>query len=191
MTEKEKIIRACKKGKRRAFSKLYDMYASKMLGVCMRYAKSYEEAEDILQEGFIKAFQKIHTFTFQGSFDGWIRRVMVNTAINHFHANKKYYENELYAADSAEQGEQETEDESYHNDDRIPPEVLMAMINKLPEGYRMVFNLYVFEGMSHAEIASALDISENTSKTQLFKARKKLRKEIEEKYKRTTKNILA
>jgi RNA polymerase sigma-70 factor (ECF subfamily) len=182
MAEKEKIIKACKKGKRGAFTKLYNMYANKMLGVCMRYAKSLEEAEDILQEGFIKVFQKIDTYAFQGSFDGWIRRVMVNTAINHYNANKKYYENELYASDSNEEGDRTEFQEDDKNEIQIPPQVLMSMIQQLPEGYKMVFNLYVFEGMTHMEIASFLGISESTSKTQLLKARKKLKKTIEEKY---------
>ncbi len=181
MDEKEKIIKACKKGKKGAFTKLYNMYANKMLGVCMRYGKSLEEAEDILQEGFIKVFQKIDTYAFQGSFDGWIRRVMVNTAINHYNAHKKYYENELYASDSNEESEKTDYDEDY-NEIKIPTEVLMSMIQQLPEGYRMIFNLYVFEGMTHAEIGSYLGISESTSKTQLLKARKSLKKTIEEKY---------
>ncbi len=182
MDEKEKIIKACKKGKKGAFTKLYNMYAKKMLGVCMRYGKSLEEAEDILQEGFIKVFQKIDTYAFQGSFDGWIRRVMVNTAINHYNAHKKYYENELYASDSSDEGDKTDYEEDDYNEVKIPPEVLMSMIQQLPEGYKMVFNLYVFEGMTHAEIATTLDISESTSKTQLFKARNKLKKLIEEKY---------
>ncbi len=181
MTEKEKIIRACAKGKRKAFNKLYEMYAPKMLGVCLRYGKSYAEAEDVLQEGFIKVFQKIESFAFQGSFDGWIRRVMVNTAINHYHAQKKYYENELYASSSEEEGERMETDNGF-DEEQIPSEILMAMIQNLPAGYKMVFNLYVFEGMTHADIASTLNISENTSKTQLFKARNKLKKEILKKY---------
>ncbi len=182
MTETEKIINACKRGKKKAFTKLYSMYAPKMLGVCMRYCKSREEAEDVVQEGFIKVFQKIDTFAFKGSFDGWIRRLMVNTAINHFKANKKYYEHEFYAGDSSV-----AEDTSYdvYNREITTPlaqEVLMNMIQRLPQGYRMVFNLFVFENLSHAKIARILDISESTSKTQLFKARRKLKKELADRY---------
>ncbi len=182
MTEKEKeiLIRGCIKGKKRAFSKLYNFYAPKMLGVCMRYGKSREDAEDILQEGFVRVFKNIGTYGHKGSFDGWIRRVMVNTAINHYHKNKRYYENELEISDNrAEPGDNdEPEDDGYRELD-IPKEKLMKMINELPEGYKMVFNLYVFEGMKHIEIAKLLGISQNTSKTQLMKARKRLKNAIE------------
>ena len=157
------------------------MYAPKMLGVCMRYAKSVQEAEDILQEGFITVFRKIDTFGFKGSFDGWIRRVMVNTALNHYHKNKKYYMNELYASDSELQGESLSVEEIY-NETKLPARELISLIQNLPRGYRLVFNLYVMEGLSHAEIASELNITESTSKSQLFKARAKLRKALEEKY---------
>ncbi len=182
MTEKEKeiLIRGCIKGKKRAFSELYNFYAPKMLGVCMRYGKSREDAEDILQEGFIRVFKNIGTYGHKGSFDGWIRRVMVNTAINHYHKHKRYYENELEISDNRlESGESDNSAEDDFRELNIPKEELMKMINELPEGYKMVFNLYVFEGMTHIEIAKLLGISRNTSKTQLMKARKKLKSAIE------------
>jgi len=186
MISDEQIIKGCKKGKRNAFNMLYKKYASILLGVCMRYSSNKSEAEDILQEGFIRVFRKIESFEGRGSFKNWLIRIMVNTSINYYKANKKHMWDEQFDAENKEHAETE-----YQEDDPLvtvydhTADELMKMINELPDGYRMVFNLYVFEGMSHKEIAEIMEIAESTSKSQLSKARKYLRKKVEEKQKKT------
>lgn len=172
MTVDHKIIEDCKAGKRRAQSRLYKAYAGAMLGICLRYCTSRAEAEDILQEGFIKVFSNITQLKENAALGAWIRTIMVNTAITHARRNKiDFYEiNEDIIADP-EQDENTLLP--------IKPEALISMIQELPHGYRMVLNLYVFENFSHKEIAAKLNISESTSKSQLFKARKAIRKAVE------------
>jgi RNA polymerase sigma-70 factor (ECF subfamily) len=150
-----------------------------MLGICLRYANDYASAEDILQEGFVKAFKNINKFRHEGSFEGWLRRIMVNTAIE-IHRRKKNMYPIL---------EVDTIDVEYHSEDAISmlaKEDLMNMIMKLSPGYRTVFNMYAIEGYSHKEIAEQLNISEGTSKSQLARARYILMKMVEERtgYKR-------
>jgi len=170
----QKIIEGCIRGKRIAQNKLYNKYATVMLGICMRYAKSRDEAEDILQEGFIKVFLKIGDFRGEGSFEGWLKRIMVNTAITHNKQNLKHQ----FHSDIDEIEETLIVDQEDKPGDlgevKIPRSQLMGMIQNLPEGYRSVFNLYVFEQYTHKEIAEIMDISVNTSKSQLSKARKLL-----------------
>lgn len=159
---------------------LYQHFASPMLALCMRYFRNREEAEDVLQEGFIKIFQKISTFRQSGSLEGWVRRIMINQAINHLKARKLVFldtdphilGNWIPEEGPSEQGEQ-----------LFKHEELMKAIQALPPGYKVVFNLYVFEGYSHKEIAEELEISENTSKSQLSRARNYLRKILEERKK--------
>lgn len=182
MNSDEQIISGCREGKRKAFSKLFDTYAPVMMGVCMRYCKNRIDAEDVMQDGFIKVFGQIHKFRGEGSLEGWIKRIMINAAIDSYQANLKHAfhedvtENKLSA---------QIADMDDHSDDDLPPELqiphkkLMEMIQELPDGYRMVFNLFAIENYSHKEIAALLGISENTSKTQLLKARKALRRKIE------------
>ncbi len=172
MTVDHKIIEDCKSGKRRAQSILYNMYAGVMLGICLRYSRNLNEAEDIMQEGFIKVFRYIGNLKDPDALKAWIKRIMINTAITHSKKNKIHFD-ELNE-DTISEIEQE--DESYSP---VDPEVLIGLIQKLPEGYRMVLNLYVFENYSHKEIANMLNISENTSKSQLFKARKSIRSSLE------------
>jgi RNA polymerase sigma factor (sigma-70 family) len=174
MFKEEVILKGCRDGKRNAQKQLYDRFVSPMLAVCLRYARSRDEAEDLLQEGFLKVFQNINSFRQQGSLEGWIKRIMVNHALNHFKKNRKI----PFFEDVTEINEQDIIDT---NDDiqvsaPIPPEKLLSLIQTLPEGYRMVFNLYVFEDYTHKDIAVAMNISENTSKTQLMKARRYLQK---------------
>ena len=141
-----------------------------MLSVCYRYAKDLMEAEDVLQEVFIRVFDKIHQYNFKGSLEGWVRRVTVTTAINNYRANEKRY----YHQDPDEafpEGELVVEAES---DVAHSADDLMRLVRALPEGYRNVFNLYAIDGYSHKEIATMLNISENTSKSQLSRARKVL-----------------
>jgi len=181
MASDDRIINGCKKGKRRAFSLLYEKYADVLMLVCLRYSRNKAEAQDVLQEGFIKVFQKIESFEGRGSFEGWLRRIMVNTAINYYKANKKYQFQEEVDANSSHLAVYDNEDELLEVDYPVKPKMLMRMINDLPDGYRMVFNMYVFDGLTHKEIAGDLGVTESTSKSQLSKARKYLRLKIEEK----------
>lgn len=169
----DELIRQCTKGDRIAQKQLYDRFASRMLGVCLRYAQDYQAAEDILQEGFIKAFRHIERFRFEGSFEGWLRRIMVNTAIE-AHRRK----NNMYPILDVEQQEVEFYDEDAL--DKLAAEDLMAMINTLSPGYKTVFSLYAIEGFSHKEIAEQLNISEGTSKSQLARARYILMEMVEQ-----------
>ena len=174
MNVDRKIIEDCIAGKRRAQNKLYNSLSGVMLGLCMRYSKNLAEAEDILQEGFIKVFTHIKKIKDYSALEGWIRRIMINTAITYIKKNKVYFE----ALNETEIPEQDAEDDVFYP---VDPEILLEIIQQLPEGYRMVLNLYVFEGYSHKEIAELLSISENTSKTQLFKARRNIRTTLESK----------
>lgn len=172
------ILQGCIEGKRNAQYQLYRKFASTMLGVCLRYSTSREEAEDILQEGFLKVFQNIASFRKEGSLEGWIKRIMINHALNRFRKNRKlpFYENieEINETEIIDTNEEPAINEPFL------AEILLSMIQALPQGYRVVFNMYVFEDFSHKEIAETLNISENTSKTQLMKARRLLRKKLEE-----------
>jgi RNA polymerase sigma-70 factor (ECF subfamily) len=165
----EQIVRGCMAGKREFQKKLYDTYARKMFFVCYRYSKSREEAEDVLQEGFVKVFRNIHTFKFQGSFEGWVCRIMVNTAIEHIRKRKQ-------ANVFDEEGEVLNHPESESDAaGKMNEKELLKMLQLLPEGYRTVFNLYAIEGYSHKEIGELLDITEGTSKSQLSKAKNYLK----------------
>lgn len=160
----ETLIQLSASGDRRSQKLLYDRYASKMFGVCLRYAQDYQNAEDILQEGFVKAFRNMEKFRFEGSFEGWLRRIMVNTAIE-MHRRK----NHLYPLVEVENTDIELVEENAVN--MLAADDLMTMIASLSPGYRTVFNLYAIEGYSHKEIAEQLNISEGTSKSQLARAR--------------------
>ncbi|MCD4683806.1 MAG: sigma-70 family RNA polymerase sigma factor [Bacteroidales bacterium] len=175
MTVDEKIVEGCIAGKRRAQNQLYQKYAPGMFGVCLRYCKNIAEAEDILQEGFIKVFKNVKKYRKEGSFEGWIRRIMVNSAITHFNKNKIHFE-------EIDEEKMESPEEAETNETFAPvdQEILLNLIQNMPEGYRMVLNLYVFEGYNHKEISDILNISENTSKSQLSKARKYLKNKLEE-----------
>lgn len=168
------LVNDCKAGKRKAQSVLYKKYASILLGLCMRYSKSRAEAEDILQEGFLKIFSKIKDLQKSDSLEPWMKRIMINTAINSYHKNLKHY----YHQDIDDiQIEESDESPSVYMPD-ISPEQVLKSVQELPEGYKMVLNMYVFDGFSHQEIANELQISINTSKTQLLKARKKLKEKF-------------
>lgn len=191
MISEEKIVEGCLAGKRKAYNVLYKRYASKMLGLCMRYSKSFPEAEDVLQEGFIKVFKNIDNFRRQGSLEGWIKRIMINTAIDNYQSSLKYY----FHSDIDEIVETKILDGDRIRDDelqleKISKEKLMELIQELPDGYRMVFNLFAIEGFSHRKIAGMLYISESTSKTQLLKARRRLKKQLKEICLKQENNIL-
>lgn len=163
----EEIIKQCIAGNSKAQEKLYDFYARRMKGICVRYAKSVFEAEDIFQDAFIKVFTYLVNYKMEGSFDGWIRRIVVNTAIDHYKKNQSLEKHfEQY------EGADEIETESFTVEQKLYADDLLKILSLLPDGYRLVFNLYAIEGYSHKEIADLLNISEGTSKSQLSKARR-------------------
>ena len=179
MVPDQEILEGCKSGERKAFGLLYKKYASTMLAICMRYCKHREEAEDILHEGFIKVFSNIGKFRGEGSFEGWIKRIMINTSLSHYHANlKKYFQSEVEEIEDLR--EEDPDDGVYSN--APSRSELLSLIQALPDGYRFVFNMYVFEDFSHKEIAQELGISVNTSKSQLAKARRQLQKKLQQNY---------
>jgi RNA polymerase sigma-70 factor (ECF subfamily) len=166
------LIVACIKGDRMAQRQLYDKYAGKMLGVCLRYAGTREVARDLLHDGFIRVFNKIKTYRGDGSFEGWMRKLFVNTALEYLRKKdvlKKYedYSTFIPAVD-------------YSVFEKISADELMEKIAALPAGYRTVFNLYAIEGYSHQEIAALLYISESASRSQYTRARSCLQKMIQE-----------
>ncbi|MGV3596359.1 MAG: RNA polymerase sigma factor [Bacteroidota bacterium] len=170
MTEEE-LIKGCIREDRTCQQKLYKTYAGKMLVVCLRYCRSRQEAEDILQDGFIRVFDNIKKFSFNGSFEGWVRRIMINCALRNYRKSS-YQKEQIGIAEDYDI----PEDTGVY--DKLSEKELMVMINDLPEGYRMVFNLYAIEGYSHKEIADTLGINEGTSRSQLNKARKQLQKKL-------------
>ncbi|MBP7390343.1 MAG: RNA polymerase sigma factor [Chitinophagales bacterium] len=171
----QQIREGCFKGDRRFQQMLYDMFSSKMFGVCMRYANEYNAAQDLLQEGFVKVFRNIDKFRGEGSFEGWVRRIFVNTAIEHYRKQVNLYaivDNDLKAYENYDNNALET----------LKEQDIVKMIQKLSHGYRTVFNLYVVEGYSHKEIGDLMGISEGTSKSQLARARYLLQKMITEQF---------
>ncbi|MFZ4521664.1 MAG: RNA polymerase sigma factor [Bacteroidales bacterium] len=174
----DSIIEGCIAGKRSAQSALYRKYAAVMLALCLRYAQNHDEAEDILQEAFLKIFQNITSYRKEGSFEGWMKRIMINHALNYYRKNRKLPFLEDIAGINETEIVESEEQQALHAP--VSAEKLTALIQMLPPGYRMVFNMYVFEEYSHKEISRELSISENTSKTQLLKARRMLRKKLDE-----------
>ncbi|MCB2206679.1 MAG: RNA polymerase sigma factor [Bacteroidetes bacterium] len=168
----EQLLEKCLQNDRKAQNKLYTKYSSRLFGTCLRYAKNYTDAEDILQEGFIKIFKYLKDFRNEGHFEGWMRKVMVTTAIN-FYKRKNLLNKEI--------------DPEYVNTPSlatpdaislISNEELLSIVQELPEGYRMVFNLNSIEGYSHKEISEIMNISVNTSKSQLSRARNALQHKL-------------
>ena len=176
MDNYSEIIKACLKGNRIAQNRLYQLFADKMFGVCLRYADNEDEAKDILQDGFIKVFVNLKQFNNKGSFEGWIRRIVVNTALEKFR-DKNY----LFAVNM------ETDyDPNKNKYDHILSELsakdLMKLIQDLSPQYRAVFNLYAVEGYSHKEICKMLNIKEGTSKSNLSRAREILKEKVKKYY---------
>lgn len=170
LTEHE-LIKGCIEQNPACQRMLFEKYAGKMMGVCLRYAQDSMEAEDMLQDAFVKIFQYIGQFKFEGSFEGWIRRIVVNTAIRHLERKKMSFKE----IDDHQPDLPSVDPSAYHF---LGEEDLMKLISALPEGYRMVFNLSVIEGYSHDEIAEMLKIQAGTSRSQLVKARKMLQSQI-------------
>jgi RNA polymerase sigma-70 factor (ECF subfamily) len=167
--EEQKLIKACINGELLAQKKLYNLYASKFFAVSLRYSKNREEAEDILQDAFIKIFDNLQQFQFKGSFEGWMRRIVVNTAI-------AYYRKSLIGfKDTVEFESIVVLDFDIQTYDY---EQLVNLIQELPIGYRTIFNLYAIEGYTHIQIAEILNISEGTSKSQFSRARSILKEKV-------------
>lgn len=169
--KEEQLIKECKKGKSAAQKEVYDKYSSLMLSVCFRYVKDRMEAEHVMVGGMVKVFKNVHQFKEEGSFEGWIRRIMVNESLMYLRKNKNMALN-MDIDSVKEEPNYEAIAESVGTDE------LMAMIMELPVGYRTVFNLYAIEGYKHDEIAEMLGISSGTSKSQLNRARKQLQKQL-------------
>lgn len=167
----DKLIRQCQQHDRKAQSQVYQLYASKLFGLCLKYSKNYEEAEDSLQDSFITIFNKIEAFKFNGSFEGWLKRIVVNTAL------QKYREKNVLSLVS--DNPSENEEEVIIEQDDISLDYLLSTIQELPDQYRLVFSLYVLDGYSHKEIADMLTISQGTSKSNLSRARLILKRKID------------
>lgn len=176
------LIAGCLQKNRDAQYKLYQMMSGKMFAVCLRYAKDRESAEDILQEGFVKIFNSLEKFRGDGSFEGWVRRIMVNTAVEYYRKNIK-----MYPIVSIEEQVKETDFDTIGDDLEVAD--IYNMINSLSPGYKTVFNLYVVEGYSHKEVAEMLNISEGTSKSQLARARYLLMEMVEKNNKIKISNV--
>lgn len=165
----EELIKGCVRRERNAQKRLYELFSPKMYTICCRYVKNAMEAEDVLVTAFTKILDRIDQYKFEGSFEGWVRRVVVNEALTYLRRNRSMYlEAELEEADR--------EPDYSSLSDHLEAEDLLRMIQELPSGYRIVFNLYAIDGYSHKEIADQLNISENTSKSQLSRARVYLQK---------------
>jgi RNA polymerase sigma-70 factor (ECF subfamily) len=169
------LVKDCIKEKPAAQKQLYNLFAGPMLGICYRYTKSMSDAEDVLQEGFVKVFRSLNQYKSEGELGGWIRRIMVNTAINYLKRNSRYRSEMLFA------------DDYMHPVDNNNPEVQMAgkelaeMIRQLPTGYQTIFNMHAVEGFTHVEIGALLGIHEGTSRSQYARARGLLSNWIEKK----------
>ena len=166
------LIKGCIAGDRAFQTKLYDLYASKMLGVCLRYSKNREEAEEVLHEGFLRVFTYIKKFRGDGSFEGWIRKIMVNAALHRYRS--KIHLSPVVHIDAV--GNNAVAESNILSN--LDAKELLSLVQSLPAGYRIVFNLFVFEGYKHREIAETLGISEGTSKSNLSDARAFLQKAL-------------
>lgn len=169
----DELLQACQRGDARAQSALYERYKRSMMGLCLRYARHRADAEDVFQEAFVKIFRHLGDLRHADHLGAWVRRVVVNTAINHYHRHDK-----LRHTDDLENGA-----EAIAGDDsallaQLETEELLRLVQRLPDRYRLVFNLHVLEGYAHPEIGELLGISENTSKSQLARAKSWLRREL-------------
>ncbi|MBT3209167.1 MAG: RNA polymerase sigma factor [Bacteroidetes bacterium] len=173
MQSEKNIIEGCIRNSRKYQKILYERYSQVLLGICYRYARDKSEAEDILQEGFIKIFYNIKQYSGAGSFEGWMKRIIVNTSITHYHKNLKHNYND----DINEIRETKIEENTFEDAD-FTREELFSVINELPHGYKTIFNLYAIEGYKHKEIAEKLEIDINTSKSQFSRARKQIQKKL-------------
>ena len=167
----KKLIEKCKQGDLKAQSEVYQLFAGKLFALCLKYSKNYQEAQDNLQDGFITIFKKMHQYQFKGSFEGWLKRIVVNTALQKY--RKKNVLN-LISDEIPDEVEVEVDETT------VSLDYLLSIIQELPNRYRLVFNMYVLDGYSHREIAEMLEISEGTSKSNLSRARQILKRKVEQ-----------
>ncbi len=187
MKDISEIIKGCILWNSAAQEELYKLYSKKMYWTCLYYSKDQTEAEDVLQEGFVKVFNNIKQFDNKGSFEGWMKRIMINTALER-HRKKKF----LYTVEDISEYESNIDENKYDDNNissQISEQELLKMIQELTPQYRMVFNLYAVEGYSHAEIADKLNISEGTSKSNLARARQILQEKVKKYFDSLSKNI--
>ena len=170
-TSEKDLIKACKKQNAKAQRMLYDKYSPSMLGLCRRYVRGEQESEDIMINGFMKVFSKIGSYEGKGSFEGWMKRIMINEALGYLRKNRS-----MYLETDIDKIEKEPNLEKLESE--LETKDLFKMISELPSGYRTIFNLYAIEGYSHKEIGELLGINENTSKSQLSRARKHLQRKL-------------
>ncbi len=170
-TNLEQLIAKACEDNRRAQEQLYAMFSPKMLSICRQYIKVTDRAEEVMLSGFFKAFKNLKQFTGAGSFEGWLRRIMTRECISFLRKEKKIYFEDEASIDATEQ-------HANYLETSLDLDRIQQLIDGLPSGYRIVFVMYAIEGYKHAEIATHLKISESTSKTQLFKARKMLQKQL-------------
>lgn len=173
----DELIKGCLQGKGSHFTELYEKYSSGLYYICMRYSGDSDEAKDLLQEGFVRIFQKLNTYeSTRGSFEGWMKRIFINLCIDHYRKQKNNISSLPIEEVADEIADSDGEPMGVINN--LSYEELIQAISELPLGYRTVFNMYVIDEKGHKEIASGLNISESTSKTQLFKARNLLQKNL-------------
>lgn len=166
----EKLINSCKEKDSKAQSQIYQLFAGKLFAICLKYSKNYQDAQDNLQNGFITIFDKIEQYKFKGSFEGWIKRITINTVLQTYRQKKVL---NLVTEEIPDEVEVEIDNED------VSLDYLLGLIQELPNQYRLVFNLYVLDGYPHKEIAEMLGISEGTSKSNLSRARGILKNKIE------------
>lgn len=174
----EQIVKDCIEGKRLAQNQLFEAFAPKLLGICYRYAGNRDDAEEIMQEAFIKIFSHLRDFRFEGSLEGWMKRIAVNTAINFLHKRQ----NMMFIVES--RMPDRSEDDAEEFDIWAEAEMVMECISLLPSGYRIVINMFAIEGFSHKEVGDKLNISESTSRSQYSRAKEALKKLVAERLKK-------
>ncbi|WP_041495080.1 RNA polymerase sigma factor [Nonlabens marinus] len=170
-TNEKKLIEKAAQGDRKSQRRLYDKHAGKMLSVCRQYVSPLESAEEIMLNGFFKVFTKLESFQHEGSFEGWVRRIMIRECLNSLRKKDPFKW-------SAAIDEEKLEEEPVDDDDDVPLDTIQECIDQLPDGYKSVFVMYAIDGLKHREIAMMLDISENTSKSQFRKARLMLQEQL-------------
>lgn len=178
------LIQGCINGDRQMQKLLYERFSPKMYAVCLRYSGNSEDARDLLQEGFIKIFKNLSKYRGDGSFEGWIRRIFVNTSIEHFRRK-------VYLQDVTEKQENTLEDKAWNVLDSLAEKDILNMIHELSPGYKTVFNMHVIEGYSHKEIADKLGINEGTSKSQLARAKSVLKKMVDKRLNKTSTDTIS
>lgn len=165
----KKLIKQCQNKELKAQKALYELYSPKLFSLCLKYSKNYAEAQDNLQDAFLSIYEKIHQFKHKGSFEGWMKRIAINTAL------KRYRNQKVFSLNHEENLIQPEKD---YNENKISLQELLKCIQELPNRYRMVFNLYVLDGYSHKEIAKMMEITEGTSKSNLARGRQILKDKV-------------